>query len=151
MGKSEPTIADVLEAVDNLAVSTGQQFISIDKRFDQVDKRFEQVDKRFDQVDKRFEQVDKRFENIEGKLGQIDGRLFRLEKGQTELIEKVDRIEGQIIAITSDIREIYDRLVVLEKRQDLTEQDIVQLKQDTKTLIAWAEKVGINTKLPFSA
>ena len=137
MGKSEPTIADVLEAVDNLAVSTGQQFISIDKRFDQVDKR--------------FEQVDKRFENIEGKLGQIDGRLFRLEKGQTELIEKVDRIEGQIIAITSDIREIYDRLVVLEKRQDLTEQDIVQLKQDTKTLIAWAEKVGINTKLPFSA
>ncbi len=42
----EPTLQDVLDAIQGLSTHTDEQFAFVDKRFEQVDQRFEQLEQR---------------------------------------------------------------------------------------------------------
>jgi chromosome segregation ATPase len=136
MSNEDTSLDDIAEAISSLASH-------IDKRFEQVDKRFEQVDKRFEQVDKRFEQVDSRFNRIDKELREI-----RLEQRQTR--EWLERIDNSVKGLSSDIVEIYDRIVVLEQQVPLTQKAQQELQQHFNHLFQWAKIVAQKTgvKLP---
>ena len=75
----EPTLATLLQFLQELREETRAGFQKVDQRFEQVDQRFEQVDQRFEQQDRRFEQQDQRFLQQEQRSLQQDQRFQSLE------------------------------------------------------------------------
>ena len=61
----EPTLSDVLEAVQ-----TG--FTKVDERFEQVDVRFDKMDERFDKLEKRTGSIENTLEDMKETLGGIE-------------------------------------------------------------------------------
>ena len=129
-------VGDLSEIITSLATN-------MDERFQQVDERFQQVDERFQQVDERFNQVDERFDRIEGKLTS-------LEKGQREMREWLERIDARLGGVESDIAEIYDRIVVLEKKYPkVTKTELKELENKLARIIDWAKIVSVETGVPL--
>lgn len=79
------------------------------KRFDRIDKRFNQIDKRFAQIDKRFDHNDIRLDDLKRDTDGIWLELAKLNKLYKQLSDRE-------LAIENDVKEIYDRLVVIEAR-----------------------------------
>lgn len=75
--------------IDEVLVSTAEEFRRIDKRFDQVDERFDKIDRRFELVDEKFSKIDNEFEGV-------NNRLDRLESSNAEIKEDISKIEGHI-------------------------------------------------------
>ncbi len=116
--KDDTSLDDIAEAIQALATN-------IDQRFDHVNQRFDHVDRRFDHV---------------------EGRLDNLEKGQREMRDWLERIDSRLSGVESDIKEIYDRIVVLEKRfPDLKEQEVRELEEKLAVIITWAQEVSRKT------
>ena len=125
MSKSDTSLDDIAEAISLLASN--------------IDDRFEQVDQRFEQVDQRFEQMDQRFD-------AIDRELYKIHKEQRETREWLEKIDNRLTGVESDIKEIYDRIVVLEKKApQLTLKDKRELERKLAALIKWAKLVSKQT------
>lgn len=123
--KKDTDLNDIAQAIEGLATL--------------MDQRFEQVDNRFEQVDRRFEAIDHRFSTIENELQTI-----RHEQSRISIwLEKIDRRLG---GVKSDIKEIYDRIVMLEKNaNNLTSADKEDLARQLTALIKWAKQVSKST------
>ena len=62
---ADPTIKDVLKALEAMRADVDRRFDGVDKRFDGVDKRFDGVDKRFDKL---TAEMHKRFDDLDEEL-----------------------------------------------------------------------------------
>lgn len=122
MTKRDTNLDDIAEAIQGLATL---------------------VDDRFEQVDRRFEQVDHRFEAIESELHGI-------RQEQREMSEWLERIDNRILGIETDIKEIYDRIIALEKKAPhLTRSEHEELAAKLEAVIAWAQNVSQKTGVPL--
>jgi len=65
------------------------------------------IDKRFRRVDERFKTVDKCFEGLESEAMQTNFRLGGLTKTVNNIDRRPESVEGEIVAIHSDQRELY--------------------------------------------
>ena len=65
--------------------------------------------------------------------------------------EWIESIDSRLSGIESDIAEIYDRIVALEKKSDqgLTKQDKKELEQKINDLLHWAKEVSKKTGVPL--
>ncbi len=105
----------VEDAIDELALSIGENFNAIDNRFKKIDERFDKIDERFEKIDERFEKIDERFEKIDEKFDIIDRRFdqidLKLEGMDSRIIGTNNRIDD--IATNFTRRDEYSKL---EKR-----------------------------------
>jgi predicted nucleic acid-binding Zn-ribbon protein len=94
-------------------------------------------------IDERFEQVDRRFVSIESELHHI-------QQKQREMHLQLEGIDSKVLGLENDIKEVYDRIVVLEKRlPHITTEEYRELEQKLDTMIAWARKVSNKTGVPL--
>lgn len=82
-GSKEPTITDVLKAIQFL----DQKF---EKRFSQSDKQFAGIDQRFIKIDKQFEEVGHRFDDFQFMVN------FGFSKAQEQVTELDERLSGKL-------------------------------------------------------
>lgn len=122
MSKKDTSLEDIAEAIQGLAT---------------------QMDAGFERVDRRFEAVDQRFESIESELREI-------RQEQREMREWLQRIDNHVLGIESDIKDIYDRIVVLEqKAPQLSAREQRELATKLEAMISWAQEVSQKTGIPL--
>ena len=56
----------------------------------------------------RFDEHDKRFDRIEARLGLVAEDVSSLKSENREVKDRLGRVEGELQALTNDIKEIYD-------------------------------------------
>ncbi len=125
------------------------RFEAHDEKFEQIDAHFEQVDARFEQMDAHFEQVDARFEQIQHEVDGIHGELRQMRTELTDIRGIVEAIDSRLMGVESDVREIYDRIVVLEKKTSLSVNEQKELQRQLERLLSWAKKVSEKTGVPL--
>lgn len=136
----------VNRAVEDLSEVISDFAKQVDKRFNEVDARFEQVDARFGQVDARFEQVDARFDKMDRRFDGIDLEIRKIHAEQTEMRQWMEHIDNRLMGVESDIKEIYDRIVALEKKApNLTSSEQAELSQKFESMLKWAQLVSKKT------
>lgn len=97
-------------------------------------------------IDERFAQVDQRFEQMDSRLGSVEHRLDDIQLEQRSMREWLERIDNRLLGVESDIKEVYDRLVVLEKRAPhLTKAEYQELEHKMDKLLEWAGQVSRKT------
>ena len=84
--------------LDELNISIGGRFESIDgkfvainARFEAIDRKFVAMDARFDAMDARFEAMDARFEAIDEKIDNLDSKFEAKLDAMDTKIESVHR------------------------------------------------------------
>ncbi len=109
----------------------GQRFDAIDRRLDGHDRRFVAIDQRFADMDRRFdelrEHIDGRFREVFGHLDHICGRLERLEQEYHAILQALRRIESL--------------LVDEQKRREILERSLAELKEHVALLQARIETI----------
>lgn len=101
-------------------------------------------------IDARFEQVDVRFEQIDSHFKSIDHQLYEIRHEQRVMREWLERVESRVIGIESDIKEIYDRLVILEEKYpNVTANEMKELEHKLDMMIKWAQKISKKTGVPL--
>ncbi len=87
MGKNEPTISDVLEAIQIFSNKTEDRFNKIDKRFDGLEGKVDGLDARVVKIEQNMVTKD-----------YLDEKLLDLKGDLTVLIKKEDR---KLLALVS--------------------------------------------------
>lgn len=102
-------------------------------------------------VNPRLDALETSMEGIETRMEGVETRLSGIESEQRIMREWIERIDNRLGGIESDIKEIYDRIVVLEKKDkdQLTIQDKQELERQIAALFAWAKKVSKQTGIPL--
>ena len=80
----EPTLSDVLGAVQ-----TG--FVKVDERFDQVDDRFDIVEGRLDRVENKLGEVEYRMTAVEKRVGSLEETVEDMKDTLTGVARAVDK------------------------------------------------------------
>jgi len=94
----EPTLHDVLDAINTLSSNTDERFNSIDKRFESVDKRFESMDRRFERIETTMATKDDLHAVKDELLALIDGLTGLHQKKELEILalrSRFDRLEAR--------------------------------------------------------
>lgn len=124
--RPETTIDDVLIAVNDLATLFGNEIESL-----------------------RGELKDTRAEMHEG-FQAVESELQAIRREQREMREWLERIDNRFVGFETDIKEIYDRIIVLEERSaQLTPNEYQELETKLEAMIAWAQKVSQKTGVPL--
>jgi len=112
---NEPTINDVLEAVNDFSVK-------VDERFNKVDERFEHLEQKVDFLDQKTDQNHLELlgyiRMIEAELADIKERLTRVEK---RTLEDADASAG-------DYLKLQKRLEVAEEEIKIVKNQIRQIQ-----------------------
>jgi len=95
--EKEPTIKDVLEAVNELSSN-------IDGRFSRVDERFEKIDDRFEKIDGRFEKIDREIGWIKSNMVTKDHFDDRLADLKGDLIVMMRKEDAKFVALLELLR-----------------------------------------------
>lgn len=98
MASTDVTNQDILEALNVFAISVDGRFTAVDKRFTAIDDRFTAIDKRFDQIDLRLSFVENQNHSIGYELREVK--------------QKVEDIDGRLMGVENDIKEIYSYLLL---------------------------------------
>src|SRR3989339_884261 len=151
--KPEPSIKDVLNAVNgldkrftglekqftDLSDKTDKRFNSVDKRFNSVDKRFDDVDKRFDDVDKRFTGLDKRIDGIKAGNEEILSAINTYSEENDKHLEKIDRQLTKMIDrdyLDEKNADLRGDLVVIMRKEDVKVKKLVDILQKRRVISA---------------
>ena len=78
----------------------------MDKKLDSIDSRLGSVESRLDNVESRLDNVEHRLDNVETRLDNMDDRLTKLEVGQKELNEKVDKLPDETEMISRTVSKL---------------------------------------------
>jgi len=132
--EKEPTISDVLDAVNSFATRVEERFGMVDARFDQVDTRLDQVDARIDKVDIKIEKLDIKIDKVEENLTD------RIDKMETRLVTKA-YLDQKLAETTAEIGDRINRryeldkafketvVSILQRNSLITPQELSQLKE----------------------
>jgi len=137
---TDTRIKDVLTAVENLAESTAAGFAYSQNRFDQIDQRFESIDKRFESIDQRFESIDQRFESINQRFESINQHFESIEKDIYFLKNQLDSLSSVVALGFSEIKAEIARL---DERIDRL---LKVTRDDTSVLIDEMDKIKVRVK-----
>lgn len=85
----EPTLLDVLEAVQS-------GFKNVEERFEKVDERFDKIDERFDRVENRMTAVERRVGTVETTLEEMSVTLKSIEQAVDKDAEAIVNHEGRV-------------------------------------------------------
>ncbi len=78
--EKEPTLRDVLAAIDSLAESTAKGFASVDTRFDAVDERFDKLEVRMDKLDTKFDVLSGHYAELSENVKKLtDTKVSHIE------------------------------------------------------------------------
>ena len=82
----------------------------------------------FGQMNTRLDGIDGRLDGIDGRLDGVDGRLLSLEKGQTEIYNRLDSIEKKQAGMLLSLDETVHRseFVKLERRTKVLEVTVLE-------------------------
>ncbi len=118
---NEPTIRDVLEAINTFSFSVDQRFMSVDQRFNAIDKRFEAIDERFEAIDQRFKLIDQRFDAIDKRFEAIDKRFDAMDRRFDAMDRRFDRIESTMVTkdyLDEELASLRGDLIVVLRKED---------------------------------
>ena len=157
MTKKDTSLDDIAESISALTSMVSEKFDEVDKRLDSNDKRFDAIDKRFDSIDKRFDANDHRVNSMESRFDRIDATLAEhtsmirdLQVSNVRIATKLDDIEGRLLALEEDIKEMYlilDRYVLGKKLSGRDKRSLeVKLTEAYQNILQIAKEA--NVKLP---
>ena len=113
----EPTIGDVLEAVNEASTKT--------------EKRLQGIENRLDTMNGRMDKIDGRMDKIDGRMDKIDGRMDKIESTMVTkdyLDEKLADLKGDItIELRGEDRKLAALVDILRTRQVITNDDAKQI------------------------
>jgi chromosome segregation ATPase len=109
-------------------------------RFDALDARMDRMEARMDRIESRLDNLEARFDKVEARLDDMDARLQTLEakaydtkpiweRALAEILalgDKVDRIEGKLGPLASDLLELRSNQTRLRERMDRLESNRAQ-------------------------
>lgn len=127
MAKKDTSLDDIAESIHELATMVSDKFEEVDQKFGSIEKRLGSMDKRFSSMDKRFDSMDKRFDRVEAKLDAHSVQIRDLQVSNATIIARLDSLEGRLLALENDIKDIYFIL----KGKSL---DVSSAKKTNKTL-----------------
>lgn len=136
----------VVEALNEIILP---RFEAHDEKFDQIDAHFDQIDAHFDQIDAHLGRIDARFDRVENDVNTIQGELRQMHTEIADIRDIVEGIDNRLLGVESDIREIYDHIVALEKKTALNADEQKELKKQFELLVSWAKKVSEKTGVPL--
>jgi len=114
---NEPTISDVLEAVNNFSTR-------VDERFDRIEGRLDGVEGRLDRVDGRFDKVDERFGSLESDVAHIKNVMVTKEY----LDDKLADLKGDLVLLTrKEDKKLKMLIQILEKRRLISPEEVKQI------------------------
>ena len=94
--------------------------------------------------------MDDRFDKVEGRLDSIEAEVRNISREQREMREWMDRIDNRLMGVESDIKEIYDRLLALEKKfPNVTDAEVREVERKLAIVIDWAKEVSKQYKVPM--
>ena len=123
---NEPTISDVLEAVNNFSTR-------VDERFDRIEGRLDGVEGRLDRVDGRFDKVDERFGSLESDVAHIKNVMVTKE----DLDDKLADLRGDMVVLTrKEDAKLKVLVEILKIKKVLTPEEVQQvLKMEPFALV----------------
>ena len=84
----EPTIYDVLQAIQSFSGDMDKKFGNMDKKFNELQQEMRQgflkINVRLDTIETRLSTVEARLDSIEKELEDIKASIAKLEKGTRE-------------------------------------------------------------------
>ena len=97
-------------------------------------------------INERFDAVDKRMGSMEDRISKLEDTTNNILHEQRQIKEWMERLDSRVMGVESDIKEIYDRLVALEKKApNLTKADTQEMQDKFEVLFKWAEQVSAKT------
>lgn len=128
-----------MSSLDDIAIAISDLATNIDERFDAVDRRFDGIDKRLDAMDGRMD-------SMGGRISKLEDTTNNILHEQRQIKEWMERLDNRLSGVESDIKEIYDRLVALEKKApNLTKADVKEMQDKFEVLFKWAKQVSAKT------
>lgn len=115
----EPTITDVLDAINTFSGD-------VEKRFDAVDERFEGIDQRFASIDQRFDGVEMRFDALESDIAHIKERL--------RYVENEVRALGAQMVTKQYLDAKFDELLVIQQKDSLFKRTLLLALEQAKAI-----------------
>lgn len=79
----------------------------------------------------RMDKLDGRMDGLDGRMGRLENRMSGLEHEVSDLRSWIERIDSRLMGVESDIKEVYDQIVALEKKS------IAHLKTITNLSTGW--------------
>lgn len=70
--------------------------------------RFDEHDKRFDRIEARLDSVEEDVSGLKEDVSGLKDNVSSLQNEMREVKERLGRVEGELQALTNDIKEIYD-------------------------------------------
>jgi septal ring factor EnvC (AmiA/AmiB activator) len=88
------------------------------------------------------------FDRLEKRIDEVATGVNKLERQYNELKKAVDALTGEQRAQKNDIKDILDRLLVIEKRlPDISELEMREMQAKLQSLIDWAIRVAEVNKI----
>ncbi len=130
MTTTDTSIEDLADAIASLGTMMSGQFSSFEQKFEQ----------KLDATEQRLSQ---QISELQTEL-----TIFKRETNEfrRETNERLDNLSNEAAAVRNDIKEIYDRLVSIEKRlQHASPEQYSQLRRELDELKVWACQVSAYT------
>ncbi len=100
----EPTIKDVLEAVQGLSTHMDEKFSDVDRKFVGIDQKFAGIDKRLDTIEATMVTKD----YLDEKLGDLRGDLTVLmRKEDVKLRELITILHAKQVLTPADVKHLF--------------------------------------------
>jgi septal ring factor EnvC (AmiA/AmiB activator) len=96
-----------------------------------------------------FDTMNGRFDRLEAQMERIETGAGSIEREIIELKQIVSRIDSRFLGVEADIKEIYDKIVILGQKQDRSLADNKELERKLAELINWAKEVSRQTGIPL--
>jgi len=102
-------------------------------QFPQIEGRFTQIEGRFTHIEGRFTQNDRRFDGLETELRAFRGEVL----GHfDEIYRRLERLEQEYFAITQALRRIETLLADEQRRREVIEESVADLKRQVTAIQA---------------
>ena len=111
MKEKEPTLRDVIQTIDELAITTAKGFRDVEKRFSEHDKRFDQINKKIeDEMRSVKAEISLGLREVKEEINQLEKRIDSNRAGAVkdinELVEKVEVCELDITKLKQKIAKL---------------------------------------------
>ncbi len=92
------------------------EYYAIKAGIDRIENRLDAMNNRLDAVENRLDAVENRLDKVENRLDKVEHRLDGLEKGQQEIIEKLNKEISIREVLEKEIKDLKHRLAILQER-----------------------------------
>ncbi len=106
-------LADIITDFGNMIsisiVDLNNKFTGLENRFTGLDNKFTGLEDRFTELDSKFTGLEAGQKRLEAGLTAVGTDVTKIKIEQHETNRRLGNVENEILAIHSDIKELYDR------------------------------------------